>query len=202
MRWWPLLLAMGCAPRHAYPGGGDLEDQLEREVVALQQKTRMLETALETCGEGETKMYAAIHQIFAGSEVIVDKHGRYTIITLPADYAFGSEMTLRSEARMAFDLLALVLKENPDVDVSITGHTETRMLNAAELERFGDLWGLGFFMASSLRNVLVEEFSIPARRFVVGSAGGGRPVSDNDTEHGQRANRRLVVTLDEPARAP
>lgn len=197
---WLALLLVGCGGYR--DNGRSLEDQLEREVVALHQKARTLEAALETCGEGETQLYTAVHQIFAGSEVVVEKHGRFTTITLPAHYAFGSELTLRDEARMAFDLVSTVLQSNPDVKVQITGHTEQRMLSGKELVRFGDLWGLGYTMASTLRNELVDQFDIETSRFIVASAGPGQPLADNDTELGQRTNRRIVVHLDEPARAP
>ena len=84
IRWTALLLGVACAPRHTYPGGGELEDQLEREVVALQQKSRSLEAALATCGEAESRLYTNVHQIFAGSEAVVSREGRFTSITLPA----------------------------------------------------------------------------------------------------------------------
>jgi outer membrane protein OmpA-like peptidoglycan-associated protein len=197
-----LLLAVACAPRHNYPGGGGLEDQLEREVVALQQKARSLESALATCGEEESRLYTNVHQIFAGSEAVVSREGRFTSVTLPAHYAFGSEVTLRREARMAFDLLSMVLEETPGATLQITGHTESRMLTSQEQAQFADMMGLGFFMARTLRDALVEDFGVEASRVVVASVGAERPVAENDTPAGQRANRRVVVLIDEPVLAP
>lgn len=197
-----LLWCLACAPRHAYPGGGDLEDQLEREVVALQQKSRALSAALETCGEEESSLFTNVHQIFAGSEVEVSRRGRFTSVTLPAHYAFGSELTLRTEARMAFDLLSMVLKENPGATVQITGHTEVRMLSQEEKDRFGDALGLGFFLARTVHDALVLDFGVEPARVVIASAGDQRPVTENDTRAGQRVNRRVVILIDEPVRAP
>ena len=103
---------------------------------------------------------------------------------------------------MAFDLLSMVLKETPGATIQITGHTETRMLSAQEVTQFQDMMGLGVFMARSLRDALVEDFGVEASRVVIASAGSERPVAENDTPAGQRANRRLVVLIDEPVRVP
>jgi flagellar motor protein MotB len=197
-----LLALLGCGGGHRYPGGGDLENQLEREVVALQQKTRALEDQLQTCGEGETALYAEVHQIFVGTEVRVAKDGRHLLIVLPADYAFGTDLHLRTEARMAFDLVGAALNAHPDAEVQITGHTEDRMLNGEELAEFGDMYGMGFVMSSRIRNALVHDFGVRTERIVIATAGQGQPIADNDTPLGQRMNRRVVVRIDEPGRAP
>src|SRR5690606_22878234 len=136
---WPLVLALGCGPSHTYRDGRGLEGQLEREVVALQQRVRALEFELAQSVHGGDPgpIYANLHQLFAGTEISVDRRGGITVVTLPVGHLFADPYNLRfrQECQMSLDLLATALKDYPEQPVVVDGHTDDRMLTSSSARR-------------------------------------------------------------------
>ena len=97
--------------------------------------------------------------------------------------------SLRPEAVRALDEAVAVLQKNPDVKVTIEGHTCN--IGTAEYNL-----ALGERRANSVRDYLVSR-GISADRFTTVSYGEERPKYDNAREETRRLNRRaaLVVRL-------
>lgn len=79
------------------------------------------------------------------------------------------------------------LRENPDVRVEISGHTDS--VGSAEYNR-----DLSRRRAESVRNWFIREGIAAARLFAVGQ-GEEQPVADNGTEVGRARNRRVEMRV-------
>jgi OOP family OmpA-OmpF porin len=95
---------------------------------------------------------------------------------------------IRSDAVPILEQACKTLKEEPSIDVSCQGHTDsvgTEAYNQALSERRAD----------SVRNWLIK-CGIPASRLTSKGFGEANPVASNDTAEGRAQNRRteLVVT--------
>lgn len=95
---------------------------------------------------------------------------------------------IRSDAVPILEQACKTLKEEPSIDVSCQGHTDsvgTDAYNQALSERRAD----------SVRNWLIK-CGIPASRLTAKGFGEANPVASNDTAEGRAQNRRteLVVT--------
>ncbi|QQS35222.1 MAG: OmpA family protein [Ignavibacteriales bacterium] len=77
-----------------------------------------------------------------------------------------------------------VLKENADVNVQIVGHTDSDGNDASNLE-------LSKKRAESVKNTLINDFSIDGSRLETEGKGETSPISDNNTAQGKANNRRV-----------
>lgn len=82
--------------------------------------------------------------------------------------------------------IATVLKENPEVRIKITGHTDSDGDDALNLD-------LSRRRAESVKNELAAKFGIDAARMQAEGAGETRPAAPNDTPANKAVNRRVEL---------
>lgn len=98
-----------------------------------------------------------------------------------------NEATLLPASYGVIREIAAALKANPSVRISITGHTDSDGADAANLT-------LSQKRAATVKEVLINEFSIDAARLESDGKGEAKPVADNKTKEGKAANRRVEFT--------
>ncbi len=80
--------------------------------------------------------------------------------------------------------IAAVLTKDPELKINIIGHTDSDGDEAANLE-------LSAKRAGSVKQALMNDYSIDATRMQTGGAGEQKPVSNNNTKEGRANNRRV-----------
>lgn len=93
--------------------------------------------------------------------------------------------------RVDLERLAVVgtfLKKYPDTNAIVEGHTDN--IGSAAANQI-----LSRHRAESVMNYLVKEQRIPASRISAIGYGDTRPIADNATEEGKRANRRINTVI-------
>ncbi len=91
---------------------------------------------------------------------------------------------IRPESYGTLKSIADVLKENPDVKVKITGHTDSDGNDATNLE-------LSKRRAESVKSELTVKFGVEAARMETEGAGEGKPLAPNDSPANKAMNRRV-----------
>ena len=91
---------------------------------------------------------------------------------------------IKPESYNAIKSIASVLNENPDVKITIIGHTDNDGKADANII-------LSQKRAESVKNVLVNEFKIDAARINTDGKGADIPVADNTSAEGKAQNRRV-----------
>jgi OOP family OmpA-OmpF porin len=82
------------------------------------------------------------------------------------------------------DRNGMILKENPDIQVEIGGHTDAQgseMANQKISEK----------RAESAKKYLIDKFNIPGDRMMVKGYGSKKPIADDKTKEGRAKNRRV-----------
>jgi outer membrane protein OmpA-like peptidoglycan-associated protein len=97
-------------------------------------------------------------------------------------FAFG-QATLGTAAYSNLDKLATVLKENPDTDIEVQGHTDSKGADDYNMT-------LSEKRASAVATYLKSK-GIAASRIKTKGFGETAPVATNDTEEGRAQNRRV-----------
>lgn len=95
-----------------------------------------------------------------------------------------NEATLLPASYGVIREIAAVLKANPSIRITITGHTDSDGADAANLT-------LSQKRAETVKQVLSSEFGIDAARMQSDGKGESKPVADNKTKEGKAANRRV-----------
>jgi OOP family OmpA-OmpF porin len=93
---------------------------------------------------------------------------------------------IQASSEKAIGSVASYLKENPDVNVYIVGHTDNTGDYAMNLK-------LSKERGESVKNYLVIKYGISASRLSGDGAGPICPVTTNDTEEGRTLNRRVEI---------
>ncbi|MEO0588717.1 MAG: OmpA family protein, partial [Planctomycetota bacterium] len=125
------------------------------------------------------------------------------MIRLRSDLTFALGSTeLSDSAQASLSQLAGVLQSSAasPYGVRIAGHTDNvPVRNAANVQRFGDNWGLSAFRAISVMKALHSAGISPQRTHIAGY-GEFSPIVANGTQ-GARENRRVDIFLVETAPA-
>ncbi len=192
-----LLLLLACVKQ---PPQTDLEARLESEVQALRVKNQLLEERLARCADEQKgvspELARQLYQVFAGTEVLVERRDGMTLLVLPADLLFPPEsLTLRQEAVPLLDLLATALTLHPDERVWIVGHAEKPPKTPSLLKQHPGAWEWSEAQAAVVMRALVKQFGIDPARIVVAGRGSASPLSQDDTPEGHARNRRVEIVF-------
>lgn len=93
---------------------------------------------------------------------------------------------IRSESAPALEEIGSMLRDHPDLRISIEGHTDSDGEEAFNRE-------LSERRAASVKRLLVDTFGIDAARLETAGHGESVPVAPNDSAEGKQQNRRVEL---------
>jgi chemotaxis protein MotB len=93
----------------------------------------------------------------------------------------------------ALEKLALVLVNQPNIDITIEGHTDSIPLKKGEFLK--DNLDLSVMRATSIERILSDEYGVRAQQMYASGRGEYFPVASNQTEEGRATNRRTEIIL-------
>lgn len=108
--------------------------------------------------------------------------------TLNVEFDFDKS-TIKKGYDKDINDLAKVMRDYPDLNVVIEGHTDnvgTAAYNKKLSQRRAD----------AVKKYMVEEDSINANRITAKGFGFERPIASNDTDEGRQQNRRVEAAVD------
>ena len=120
----------------------------------------------------------------APKPVIIEK-GRQT---LNVEFDFDKS-TIKKGYYQDIDNLAQVMKDYPDLNVVIEGHTDSVGSNAYNKK-------LSQRRAESVKKYMVEKGGIDANRLKAQGFGEEKPIASNKTKEGRQQNRRVEAAVD------
>ena len=97
-----------------------------------------------------------------------------------------------SQAKTTLEKIAKILKDFKDFDVLVEGNTDNVPISKTNIR---NNWDLSALRASSVVQVLQNDFGIAPNRLSAAGRGEFNPVSDNDTEMGKQRNRRTEIII-------
>lgn len=103
-------------------------------------------------------------------------------------YFDTAKYAVNSKSKETLDKLANVLREYPDTNVLIVGHTDS--VGADEMNMT-----LSKNRAISVTNYLVHDKGLGANRFTTNWFGETAPIADNSTAEGRAKNRRVNLAI-------
>lgn len=121
----------------------------------------------------------------------VDKGVVYIDISDKLLFKSGS-YTVTDQAKVVLGKVATVLKNQPDIEFMVEGHTDNVPFARGVLV---DNWDLSVKRATSVVRILQEEHGIPPSKMAASGRSEYVPLTTNDTSEGRAANRRTRIVI-------
>ena len=135
-----------------------------------------------------------LQDMVEGIEVELEKEE--ISITLPCEKMFPpGSVELSGEGQETLLRIANILKEMPERDIRIEGHTDNVAISGSLKKEYPTNWDLSAKRAVNVVKFLIANVNIEPSRLAAVAFGEYRPVADNDTEKGRNRNRRIVIDV-------
>lgn len=119
--------------------------------------------------------------------VVVKKYKAGETFVLKDIFFDTGKSTLQTKSFTELDKLLLILKENPNMRISINGHTDNQG------EEMGNQL-LSEERAKAVKDYLIGK-GIPPGRLISKGYGESRPIASNDGPQGRQKNRRVEIEI-------
>lgn len=155
-----------------------LQEQIEQQQAAVRKLRKIVADALIS---------------FSSEELTVNIRDGRVQVSLSDQLLFESASAkVNEQGKKAIGKLAVVLKNNPDINIEVAGHTDSLAINTA---RYKDNWDLSVDRAVSIVRLLQVQYGISGSRIRAAGKGEFDPVADNKTKEGRAKNRRTEIYL-------
>lgn len=99
---------------------------------------------------------------------------------------------INSRAMETLSKIAKIIKDYGDYDVLVEGNTDDVPISQKNIR---NNWDLSALRASSVVQVLQNDFGVNPKRLTAGGRGEYNPIADNETELGRQRNRRTEIIV-------
>jgi len=201
-----LFLASSCVSNGTHKEALGLKDseitKLQERLTVLSNDKTDLNAKLDELSERERQAklriaeFSKLTQRFqklskAGTLSVKIERGRMLVV-LSSDVLFSSgSARLSAEGEVAIEQVVQVLKQIPDKDFQIEGHTDNVPIKTA---RFASNWELASARSISVLNTMLN-WGLAPERVSVASFGDTKPIVSNETEEGKAVNRRIELVV-------
>ena len=121
----------------------------------------------------------------------IDKGVIYIDISDKLLFKSGS-YDITTRAKEVLGKVAVVLKNQPDLEFMVEGHTDSISYKRGPLL---DNWDLSVKRATAVVRVLQNEYGLPPYHITAAGRSQYQPVASNDTEEGRAKNRRTRIVI-------
>ncbi len=97
-----------------------------------------------------------------------------------------------AQAKTVLGKVAAVLKNQPDIEFMVEGHTDNVPYNGGVLQ---DNWDLSVKRATSVVRLLQKQYGLDPAKMAAAGRGEYKPLQDNGTKEGKAANRRTRIVI-------
>ncbi len=104
----------------------------------------------------------------------------------------SGKYNVTSRAKEVLGKVATVVKNKPEIEFMVEGHTDDQAMKSGVIE---DNWDLSVKRATSVVRILQNEFGVPPERMTAAGRSYYIPVASNDTAEGRSKNRRTRIVI-------
>lgn len=122
----------------------------------------------------------------------VDKGVVYIDISDKLLFKTGS-YDVTDKAKTVLGKVATVLKNQPDIEFMVEGHTDNVPYRGSGLIK--DNWDLSVLRATSIVRLLEKQYGLNPAQMAAAGRGEFKPVVDNGTAEGKASNRRTRIVI-------
>lgn len=172
-------------------------DSLTSNLEARERKVTELEEVLAKKDSAVQKLKNIVNDAllsFEKSDLSVEVKNGKVYVSLASQLLFSTgSIEIDAKGKEALKQLAGVLKNQPDVNVMIEGHTDTQKISSSN-KYMKDNWDLSVMRATSVLRILTEN-GVKPEQIIAAGRGEFLPVDDAGTKEAMKKNRRTEIIL-------
>ncbi|GGE18627.1 OmpA family protein [Psychroflexus salis] len=176
------------------------QDRLEKLQKDLASRSQRIDELEGLIADKEQKMNSLRENLskaltnFEGKGLTVEQRDGKVYVSMENKLLFSSgSWSVGSEGKKAVAELGKVLAQNPDIAVSIEGHTDDDPYRGTG--QLTDNWDLSTKRATEVLKLLLKNNDIDPQNLTAAGKGEHAPVATNETADGKAKNRRIEVVL-------
>jgi len=171
--------------------------KLSGDLAAREKRLKEVEEVLRKRDEATNALKEKLQQALLGftkSGLTVEiKNGKvYVSLTDKLLFPSGS-IIIDEKGKQALAQLANVLKQQPEINIAVEGHTDNQKIN--NLGQIKDNWDLSVLRATSVVRFLTENEKVESVRMTATGKGEFQPLGTNANADGRSKNRRIEIVL-------
>jgi len=171
--------------------------KLSGDLAAREKRLKEVEEVLRKRDEATNALKEKLQQALLGftkSGLTVEiKNGKvYVSLTDKLLFPSGS-IIIDEKGKQALAQLANVLKQQPEINIAVEGHTDNQKIN--NLGQIKDNWDLSVLRATSVVRFLTENEKVESVRMTATGKGEFQPLGSNANADGRSKNRRIEIVL-------
>ncbi|HEY1023730.1 MAG TPA: OmpA family protein [Sphingobacteriaceae bacterium] len=170
-----------------------LSENLKKREARLREVEEILRKRDEATNALKDKLQKALLG-FEKSGLSVDIRNGKVYVSLTDKLLFSSgSIVIDEKGKLALQELAKVLKTQPEINISVEGHTDNqRVVNLGQIK---DNWDLSVLRATSVVRYLTDSEGIDNNRITATGKGEFQPIDNAATPEARSRNRRIEIVL-------
>jgi chemotaxis protein MotB len=172
-------------------------NKLSDDLKTREQRLKEVEEVLRKRDEATNQLKEKLNQALLGftkSGLTVEIKNGNVYVSLTDKLLFPSgSIVIDEKGKQALAQLAGVLKEQPEINIAVEGHTDTQKIK--NLGQIKDNWDLSVLRSTSVVRFLTEEQKVDGVRMTATGKGEFQPLGSNTTADGRSKNRRIEIVL-------
>jgi chemotaxis protein MotB len=172
----------------------ELTFELEKKNARMAELEKILDAQKKIVQDLKNKVSEALLGFENNGLTVTMKNGK-VYVSLDEKLLFKSaSYEIDANGKNALKKLAGVLEKNPDIQITIEGHTDNVPYNpgAGQLK---DNWDLSVKRATTVVRVLLEGSKIDAKRLTASGRSQYLPVDESNSADARQKNRRTEIVL-------
>ncbi|GHA37477.1 flagellar motor protein MotB [Salinimicrobium marinum] len=174
-------------------------ENLERSLESIKEKDMKIQRMQDAINKKDSVTLALVTSLkgVLGNmndediEINVEKGVVYVSISDKLLFESG-RYNVTNRAKEVLGKVATVVKNRPDIEFMVEGHTDDQSIRNAVLQ---DNWDLSVKRATSVVRILQEDFGVEPQRMTAAGRSYYVPVASNDTAEGRAKNRRTRIVI-------
>lgn len=174
-------------------------ENLERSLESIKEKDMTIQRMQDAINKKDSVTLALVTSLkgVLGNmndediQINVEKGVVYVSISDKLLFASG-KYNVTEQAKVVLGKVAQVVKNRPEIEFMVEGHTDDQSIRNAVLQ---DNWDLSVKRATSVVRVLQNEFGVEPQRMTAAGRSYYVPVASNETAEGRAKNRRTRIVI-------
>ena len=174
-------------------------ENLERSLESIKEKDMAITRMRDAINKKDSVTLALVTSLkgalgnMSDEDIEINVEKGVVYVSISDKLLFDSgRYNITNRAKEVLGKVATVVKNRPEIEFMVEGHTDDKPIKTAMFE---DNWDLSVKRATSVVRVLQEEYGVEPARMTAAGRSYYIPVASNDTAEGRSKNRRTRIVV-------